>query len=189
MPFPEGNPPENKKNIVMEKNREKRKLVSYYFLVSLLIVLLGTAWWGYRWYLGQETFRRYSQGDQSLSPREWAALKSVLEDKYRHDTYGSTTPEGTLELFTAALEKRDIDLAAKYFVPEKQNKMLSDLQVGLKSGGVESLVQDLKEKKTGSWDREMNLYSLDTFDEYGLNKFSFVLKLNTSTKIWKIVDL
>lgn len=45
---------------------------------------------------------------------------SDLENAYKNDSYGGSTPEETLKLFIEALQKGDIDLASKYFVPEKQ---------------------------------------------------------------------
>ncbi|MDP3726639.1 MAG: hypothetical protein Q8R36_05635, partial [bacterium] len=43
-----------------------------------------------------------------------------LKQQYEQDIYGGDTPEETLKLFIDALKKEDIDLAAKYFVLDKQ---------------------------------------------------------------------
>ncbi len=51
----------------------------------------------------------------------------AIEQEYQNDTYGGTTPEETLRLFIDALKKEDIDLAAKYFVIDRQEKRYGDL--------------------------------------------------------------
>ena len=50
-----------------------------------------------------------------------------LEQKYLDDTYGGQTPEETLELFISAIEAGDLNLAAKYFVLDEQEKWRENL--------------------------------------------------------------
>src|SRR3989344_4079216 len=62
--------------------------------------------------------------------REKRALIKYFEDiqeEYRNDTYGGATPEETLQLFIAALEAEDIELASKYFLPDEREEMKSYL--------------------------------------------------------------
>jgi len=56
------------------------------------------------------------------------ALQNQLEELYRNDKYGGKTPEETFDMFIAALEKGDVELASKYFVIEKQESWLRSLQ-------------------------------------------------------------
>src|SRR3989344_7369230 len=51
-----------------------------------------------------------------------------LQAEYANDTYGGATPEETLALFIAALEKGDIELASKYFLPEDREKILDQIK-------------------------------------------------------------
>jgi hypothetical protein len=55
------------------------------------------------------------------------ALQSEIEKLYRNDKYGGKTPEETFDMFIAALEKGDIELASKYFVIEKQESWKQSL--------------------------------------------------------------
>lgn len=54
------------------------------------------------------------------SEREIERYTELMEKAYREDTYGGDTPEETLKLFTDALRVGDTELAARYFVVEKQ---------------------------------------------------------------------
>ncbi|KKP98807.1 MAG: hypothetical protein US71_C0003G0018 [Parcubacteria group bacterium GW2011_GWD2_38_12] len=57
-------------------------------------------------------------------------LKELTEETnrpYLEDTYGGKTPKETLELFIAAVEKEDFDLASKYFVLSKQEEWKKEL--------------------------------------------------------------
>jgi len=71
-------------------------------------------------------------GVQYLQYRNSPEYKAVkdwenLQKQYAEDTFGGDTPEETLRLFVEALKKRDTDLAAKYFVLDKQPKWKTDL--------------------------------------------------------------
>ena len=61
--------------------------------------------------------------------QEQAAMQRIkeIEDQYKKDMYGGDTPEETIQLFIDALKKEDIDLAAKYFVIDSQQKRYNDL--------------------------------------------------------------
>ncbi len=59
----------------------------------------------------------------------WAAraLQNEAEKPYRNDKYGGKTPEETFDMFIAALEKSDVELASKYFVLKKQESWRQSL--------------------------------------------------------------
>src|SRR3989304_74803 len=75
---------------------------------------------------------------------EWSLernIKKIIENEnrpYLEDTYGGKTPKETLELFIAAVEKEDFDLASKYFILSKQ-------------GGWKGGLAKAKEKNTLNW--------------------------------------
>lgn len=56
------------------------------------------------------------------------AAQRLLEKQYREDTYGGKTPEETFDMFIAALEKGDTELASKYFVLNKQEQWKKTLE-------------------------------------------------------------
>ena len=71
-------------------------------------VFLFAVGYGLSWY-GKYSFNKDLQ-----------AIKKEAERPYLEDIYGGKTPKETLELFIAAIEKEDFDLASKYFIINKQ---------------------------------------------------------------------
>jgi len=71
-------------------------------------VFLFAVGYGLSWY-GEYSFNKDLQ-----------AIKKEAERPYLEDIYGGKTPKETLELFIAAIEKEDFDLASKYFIINKQ---------------------------------------------------------------------
>ncbi len=79
-------------------------------IVAVILVLACIlAWFGYFSPEARENRELQAKVDQTQ-----AALDE-FEEAMRNDTYGGTTPEETLQLFIAALEAEDLDLASKYF--------------------------------------------------------------------------
>lgn len=74
----------------------------------------------------------------------------ALEKAYREDQYGGNTPEETLQLFIDALKKGDTDLAAKYFVLDKQEKNKEDLARVKKEGELNAMIKDLESVSRGN---------------------------------------
>jgi hypothetical protein len=162
----------------------KRKL----FRWGVVIVAIGIAFFVYRYVNDRLAFSRIDQGGQPQSARQYMAYEKDLVERYQNDSYGSTTPEGTLELFVAALKKEDVSLASNYFVPEKRVKMKEDLKAGLKSGGVKTLVDLLNQNKKG-YSLAENRYEVDTFGRDNTAEYGFILILNKYTQKWLIESL
>src|SRR3989344_7948666 len=66
-----------------------------------------------------------------------------LQADYANDTFGGATPEETLSLFIAALEKGDIELASKYFLPEDREKWSQNIESVQKNNHINEMVDDL----------------------------------------------
>ena len=155
------------------------------------ILVIGITFFVYRYFSDQKVYSRMDLGgsaDYPVSKRQYETYMANLDERYKNDNYGSTTPEGTLELFVDALKKEDVDLAAKYFVPEKQKQMEEDLKAGLKSGGVTSLIGDLgKEMIKGNLDESRVRF--ETVDPDNILEFTFDFRKNKYTDKWKIESL
>jgi hypothetical protein len=120
------------------------------------------------------------------------------EEALKADTMGGKTPEETLSLFVAALEKGDVELAAQYFALESNESSLDYLtrakwRLGLaeveKNGQLEELASAVRTM-------EMSSRNLGTNDavEYVLYKDDVVerammLVRNKATGVWKIESL
>jgi uncharacterized membrane protein len=86
------------------------------FGVLLVLALAGYLAWDT--FYGPRAMRL--AGDKLLRENYETYQRFVrrYEEAMRADTYGGKTPEETLRLFTEALERNDLALAAKYFMLE-----------------------------------------------------------------------
>lgn len=89
---------------------------------------------------------------QYRNSEEYRAKKFLeeWERAYREDQYGGNTPEETLQLFIDALKKGDTNLAAKYFVLDKQEKNKEDLARVKKEGELNAMIKDLESVSSGN---------------------------------------
>lgn len=80
---------------------------------------------------------------------EYRAEKDMekLVKQYAEDPYGGDTPEETLALFISALKQGNTDLAARYFILDKQEKWRNDLLEIKERGLLEEMVRDLENLK------------------------------------------
>ena len=102
--------------LIHPTGRKKKVLVA----LSVALLVFG-CWLLYSRWRDEQIFRKLQTGgEKALTPNDWLKLPDILAEKYKADNYGSTTPEGTLALFVEALKRGDAELAAKYFIPEKQ---------------------------------------------------------------------
>ncbi|MEX0934135.1 MAG: hypothetical protein WD003_02700, partial [Candidatus Paceibacterota bacterium] len=91
-----------------DEQKYKRPMVIS--IIVLIIAIIGLVY--------------YYSTNLSLTPEQKAEKEILdyyadLEEQYKNDTFGGETPEETLELFIAALEAEDIELASKYFLPDE----------------------------------------------------------------------
>jgi len=105
-----------------------------------------------------------------------------LYQKMMADTYGGKTPQETLELFIAAVEKGDYELASKYFVKSKQEEELRALQAAEKAD-IDNVIKLMKETENDS-------------GSYSADRKTFIVRKPILTEytfypsgIWKIVEI
>lgn len=109
------------------------------------------------------------------------------EKQYAEDPYGGDTPEETLRLFIEALKTGDTELAAKYFILEKQQEWREDLAKIKEKGLLDEMINDLG--------REKYKYSISNkqigFDVANEQKEAImsILTVKGSNDKWKILDL
>jgi hypothetical protein len=96
-----------------------RQFGKHWIVVFILAILAAFVIWG-----------MLNSGPWLRRLQDWRAaraLQSEVEKVYRNDKYGGKTPEETFDMFIAALEKGDVELASKYFVIEKQESWRQSL--------------------------------------------------------------
>lgn len=144
-------------------------------LVSLVLVWwIGSSaysgWKGYKWEKQTEEFQL------------------ALSKPYREDTYGGKTPEETWGMFLDALKKGDVELASKYFVPEKQEEWKKNITNTIKDDKLNLAIKNIENIKfdTSTKDTAYFIYTLKNKDSGADYINSVVFILNTYTKVWKI---
>lgn len=74
-------------------------------------------------------------------------LEQELMRPYQEDRVGGRTPEETFQMFLDALRKEDIDLAAKYFVVDKQEEWRRSFMKIKEQGEWQNMVEDVSRAK------------------------------------------
>ena len=143
----------------------------------LLIIGAALAVWAGTMYFSHEA-RRAREANDYLEQ---------LQAEYANDTYGGATPEETLALFIAALEKGDIELASKYFLPEDRERMLAGLRNVETKGNLTNMITDLhRSRYENKISNENVVYSIANDQGEIALTISFFKNANG---IWKISDI
>ncbi|MFA5001266.1 MAG: hypothetical protein WC531_03560 [Candidatus Paceibacterota bacterium] len=117
--------------------------------------------------------------------REYA----TLDEAYRNDNYGSTTPEGTLALFVEALKQGDANLASKYFVVEKRDSGLAQIEMIIKNNRIKEVEEELQNYKEKHFSSDMMACVFSTYylKEEAWSETNF--RLNKYSQKWLIESL
>jgi len=171
----------------MERKTEKKsKYKKYIVLVVIALAIIGGGYW---WWEGgsdaeeEQDFYSYMENEQER-----------LIEAYKNDTYGGDTPEETWDMFVAALETGDVELASKYFIVEKQEEVARDFAIGKKSGGLGLFLDDFSRIESGDYfknnTKRYRFVVIGTEGKWdGVVEFTYDLVLNEYTNIWKIESL
>ncbi|QQG45491.1 MAG: hypothetical protein HYW89_00940 [Candidatus Sungiibacteriota bacterium] len=148
------------------------------FLVPVLGIILigGGVWYGIQYW-------RY------INSEEYQAIKYTKEitKKYAEDTFGGDTPEETLRLFIDALKKGDTDLAARYFILDKQEEWKEDLAKIKEKGLLKDMIRDLERLEKSKEEPEEVFYV--TTNEANVVSVQLIVGKNPYSKKWKIYEL
>lgn len=109
-----------------------------------------------------------------------------LERMYAEDPYGGETPEETLRLFIDALKQGDTDLAAKYFVLDKQEEWKIELSMIKDKGLLGVMVKDLEGATKSKEEVGTAFYTVANEE----NVVSVLIDLRKGpNEKWKIIDI
>lgn len=137
---------------------------------------------------------------KQIKMREESIQKQTqnLEESYKNDIYGAETPEKTYQSFLEALKNKDINLASKYFIQEKQEEYKKLLTQIDKNGQWKEMIIDLllpQNQKGKYLDKET--YMIEVINDKKEEVTTIVLKIptiklgtdiRTLSHIWKIVN-
>lgn len=159
-------------------NRPKSKKVLKNVLTILLsCIILAGLFWGWTVYdqwRGQKEIQNLAESIQKAKD-EWHQMQMA-------DTYGGKTPQETLNMYIAAVEKGDYELASKYFILENREKELKSFD-GANKSDIQNII-DLIEASLNNGGR----YSFDN-KEYIVDKPIYIRALLYPNGTWKIVEI
>jgi len=145
----------------------------------VFILILGLGWTGI-WFLGRSGASVEIKNPETIS-------SEIEDDSDNFSGYGGKTPNETIKLLVAALEKENITLASKYFVPEIREAESEDLNKLSGANLLADLVSSLKNLEDG---RLLNssYYRYEVRDETGQSVAEIDLVKNKAG-LWKISSL
>ena len=120
--------------------------------------------------------------------RETELLRIEQERPYLEDTYGGATPKETLDLFIAAVEKEDFDLASKYFVISRQGEWKNGLTMAKEKNNLQWLLNELRMVNQKLDYRDPTL-ELNGRDDYTIGNNMSITFVKYPKGIWKIKEI
>lgn len=164
----------------------------WWFWVGVAVLCAGTA--VLKWQMVMSPVDEENQIRSTVQQAYVSIMTKRGEEmvaKQKADTYGGATPEETLKLFVEALEKKDYELASKYFETNLQAKNLKELKLG-DSGGANIFFIDAYRKGRvipPSGVGSSGIYEIEVFPAGQSTAFGVRLIQNEYTKKWKIREL
>lgn len=121
---------------------------------------------------------------KNQSPVASPEHQGVSSDQFPN--IGGKTPEETIGLLALALEKNDLILAIKYFVPENRETESEDLTKLYNTNLLGDLIKDLKNLKNGKV-VDSHHYLFEVPDESGGTAVEIELVKNEKGR-WKVIS-
>ncbi len=140
------------------------------------------------WAKGDE-FVPVENPDEELQGQDYVDYWDDLNEAYKKDNYGGTTPEETLNMFITALKVGDLELAIKYIVVEKQGEYQMAFDNWEKNGSLVSIIEliDKLEYSTNfNLDQKESRMIVLGKDNFAVFEMEFIK--NTYSEKWKIYD-
>lgn len=160
------------------------KLLSRRNLTIVLLTIVGFFGFLFALNYGLEKYNQNKQWQEiKKSAEAFQKAEQELSRQMMADTYGGKTPQETLDMFIAAVEKGDYELASKYFVIARQKEWNVELKKIKEVNKVEVFLKPVSEAKNsnGEYSDDKQSYSV-----YNPISVDFILYPNG---IWKISEI
>jgi len=183
------------KNPNQPKKKLKPKHILGIVILVLVIFIIGLFAWAGGFEALKQSYKMWSDSKKAYEATK--KFEEGLKQYYKvleEDTYGGKTPQETLDMFISALEKGDIDLAAKYFALD-DNLSRKEWEDGLKKakeeGEIPGILLILKEMQPAKEDHYLkDEFEFLHFDKNtGLVDHTVYLQFNEYSKVWKIKSM
>lgn len=162
-------------------------------LLILVIILAGAGYW-YSYLFVPVKFKNINEwiDEKPRSQRELLHYFDKLEEAYKNDDIGGTTPEETLALWVDAVKADDLEKASTYFLVENRTTALEGMGISKKNNVLPDIIEDIE--NGGIW--HVNEYTGARFEtstlaevkKSGYPGFEFTLTKNPYTGVWKIEE-
>jgi len=178
----------------MEIQPKRRKKVALIAIIVSFIVLGGLFLYLGGYQVLKEGYKRWHESKQAYEAmQKFEQAMKEYNKTLEEDTYGGKTPQETLVMFISALEKGDIDLAAKYFALD-ENLSRKQWEDGLKKakeeGRIEEIVSLLKKaQKSSSQPGYETAYEFMILGEDKMAIGTILMRLNQHSGVWKIESM
>ena len=179
------------------RNKEpqpKRKNIFFIIIGCLLIIFIIFFAIGGGFGILKERIQRVV--DSYKTQKALKQYEQALDQYYQvlaQDTYGGKTPQETLDMFINALEKGDIELAAKYFALDdnlSRQKWEDGLRQAQQEGRISEIIEILKRVQPSSSQPGYDTaYEFVVLGDNGLADYSILMVLNEYSGVWKIKSM
>jgi len=159
-------------------------------LILLAIVIVAiTAYLVWANFLSPEMRK---QKEQERKMEQFLEGMAQIEERYKQDTYGGTTPQETIDMFITALENNDLESASKYFSLNSNGdtdpKWLEMLQEAKNEGRMNQAIELIKSAEY-SGESVIGTAGFDVLGEDGTVWYSIDLIKNDFSNLWKIESI
>ena len=148
-------------------------------------------------YVWQKYFSPETKENQRLEEqyKKYQEFETGYKKAMAEDIYGGKTPQETLDLFVAALEQGNLELASKYFmlnsVGQRDGKWLIRIESWRSGGYLATAINDIKTRAIPDLNNRINEedFKFVLRGDNGRVGAIINMQLNTYSNIWKIESI
>jgi hypothetical protein len=186
-PQPEGGVLNSSPEVPHDTPSKSRVLNFIIIAVSAVVLLFACA------VVWEAFFSPRAVGERETRKNYEQAVKGMkeFEDKMTADTYGGRTPQETLDMFIAALEKDDIDLAVKYFssLNNSDSEAIGNELKNKTDADISELLSILKELRNNQRKESEDSVLFFKKNNKGEIEYSVLMIKNKFSGVWKIESM
>jgi hypothetical protein len=168
---------------------------SFLKFASIMVLMVITGLTGS--YVWQKYFSPETKENQRLEEqyKKYQEFETGYKKAMAEDIYGGKTPQETLDLFVAALEQGNLELASKYFmlnsVGQRDGKWLIRIESWRSGGYLATAINDIKTRAIPDLNNRINEedFKFVLRGDNGRVGAIINMQLNTYSNIWKIESI